>query len=324
MKECPEGNIQKLADPLTGVKISKKPTSNKTYCTSCGKAGHLNINCWGTCPACNQLGHRPRSCELSVQERRRIERARKRKLRAVLKKRNLKKKSNEPQFDLKLPGDEDDSDSNYWIDSLSNDGETVVGSSEGEREDPQEDSDEEEASEAVMRVKEVIDGVTDDDIKSAMEMIRNAKETDNSAQGLISSNTDFRSANLENFLFDSGASVSIMGEIMARENKLTIRRLARPRNVHEASGAKLDIIGTADMFVKIRAIGKTKKLRCLILRGSNVDREVLISCKMLKRWDLIHKTFPHETVGQYVRQTIKLHKAAAVYEESAIPSKGPT
>ena len=47
---------------------------------------------------------------------------------------------------------------------------------------------------------------------------------------------------------------------MARENKLTIRRLSNPRNVHEASGAKLDIIGTADMFVQIRAIGKTKKL----------------------------------------------------------------
>ena len=36
MKECPEGNIQKLADQLKGVKISKKPTSNKN-CTFCGK-----------------------------------------------------------------------------------------------------------------------------------------------------------------------------------------------------------------------------------------------------------------------------------------------
>merc|ERR1711888_421743 len=99
-------------------------------------------------------------------------------------------------------------------------------------------------------------------------MIKNAKETDNSAQGLISGNTDFRTSNLETLLFDSGASVSIMGEIMARENKLTIRRLSKLRNVHEASGAKLDIIGTADMFVKIRAIGKAKQLRCLILRGA--------------------------------------------------------
>merc|ERR1712082_79689 len=114
-----------------------------------------------------------------------------------------------------------------------------------------------------------------------MEIIKNAKETDNSAQGLISRDTDFRSSNWEIFLFDSGASVSIMGEIMARENKLTIRRLSKPRNVHEASGAKLDIIGTADRFVKIEPIGKTKKLRCLILRGRGVDREILISCKML-------------------------------------------
>ena len=58
----------------------------------------------------------------------------------------------------------------------------------------------------------MVDGVSDEDIKSAMDMIKNTKETDNSAQGLISSNTDFRSSNLETFLFDSGASVSIMGE----------------------------------------------------------------------------------------------------------------
>ena len=108
---------------------------------------------------------------------------------------------------------------------------------------------------------------------------------------------------------------------MARENKLTIRRLSKPRNVHEASGAKLDIIGTADMFVKIAAIGKTKKLRCLILRGSGMDREVLISCKMLKRWDLLHETFPHETVRQYVKRKLKLQKVASVFNKSAIPSK---
>ena len=54
---------------------------------------------------------------------------------------------------------------------------------------------------------------------------------------------------------------------MARENKLTIRRLAGPRNVHIASGDKLDIIGTADMFVKIRAIGKTKNYDVLSCGG---------------------------------------------------------
>merc|ERR1712215_407674 len=108
---------------------------------------------------------------------------------------------------------------------------------------------------------------------------------------------------------------------MAQENKLTIKSLSKPKNVHDASGAKLDIIGTADMFVKIEAIGKTKKLRCLILRGSGVDREILISCKMLKQWNLIHESFPHETVDNFVKRKLKLQKVASVFDKSSISSK---
>ena len=118
MKECPEGNIQKLADQLKGVKASKKPKSNDN-CTNCGQEGHLNINCWGTCPACEQTGHRPGTCQLSTQERIKREKNRKRKLKAVLQKRRLKRKLDKPQFELNLPDEEDDSSSNFWADSLS-------------------------------------------------------------------------------------------------------------------------------------------------------------------------------------------------------------
>ena len=53
-----------------------------------------------------------------------------------------------------------------------------------------------------------------------------------------------------------------------------------------------------------------------------MDREVLISCKMLKRWDLIHETFPHETVGSYVRRiNLQSNRVAAIYEKSATSSK---
>ena len=76
----------------------------------------------------------------------------------------MRKKSNEPNFDLKLPDDEDeDSDSNHWIDSLSNSRETVAEFPGEDRhgtasnrmdpvEDSQEDSEEEDASDTVMRV----------------------------------------------------------------------------------------------------------------------------------------------------------------------------
>ena len=113
-----------------------------------------------------------------------------------------------------------------------------------------------------------------------------------------------------------------MGEQIARENNLTINRLAKPRNIYEASGAKLDIIGSCDMYIKLKVLGKTKQLRCLILRGHDVDREVLISCKMLKRWDLIHLTFPHETVGSYVRRVnLQSNRVAAIYDKPETSSK---
>ena len=53
-----------------------------------------------------------------------------------------------------------------------------------------------------------------------------------------------------------------------------------------------------------------------------MDREVLISCKMLKCWDLIHETFPHETVGSYVRRiNLQSNRVAAIYEKSSTSSK---
>ena len=44
IKTNPEGDIEKLADQLTGLKISKQPTPTKLNCTNCGRAGNLTIN----------------------------------------------------------------------------------------------------------------------------------------------------------------------------------------------------------------------------------------------------------------------------------------
>merc|ERR1712030_120826 len=114
-----------------------------------------------------------------------------------------------------------------------------------------------------------------------------------------------------------------MGETVAIENRLEIKSLTKPRNVHEASGRRLDILAAADMWVKIAAIKTMKRLRCLILRGSGVDREVLVSCKMLKKWRLLHQSFSHETVEDFCnrKNKIKTQKIAAVYDKSSISSK---
>merc|ERR1711888_89831 len=76
------------------------------------------------------------------------------------------------------------------------------------------------------------------------------------------------------------------------------------------------------MWVKIAAINTMKRLRCLILRGAGVDREVLVSCEMLKKWGLIHSSFPHETVEDFCKKKIKIksQKVAAVFDKSPVSS----
>ena len=71
----------------------------------------------------------------------------------------------------------------------------------------EESTDDEEEAEEVKTVKEVMGDVSVSDIISAIERIKTAKDNDNSANGLVSNNMDFRDAREERFLFDTGAKI---------------------------------------------------------------------------------------------------------------------
>ena len=70
---------------------------------------------------------------------------------------------------------------------------------------------------------------------------------------------------------------------MAQDNHIQVTRLNTPRNIYEASGHPLNIIGECEFYVKLSVLGKVKRLTCLVLRGAEVDQEILISCSMLKQ-----------------------------------------
>lgn len=115
----------------------------------------------------------------------------------------------------------------------------------------------------------------------------------------ISNSTVFRNANDEMFLLDSGVGVNIFGEDIAIDYNIKMHILKQKRLVTEASGNLLNIIGSCEIFVKIPFIKTVKTLECLVLRGNNVDREILVCCDTLKKLDLIHSTFGRETVTNY-------------------------
>ena len=78
-----------------------------------------------------------------------------------------------------------------------------------------------------------------------------AKDSENTVEGYVSKNTNFRSNQArEMFLFNTGATVSIIGLEVARDNGLKMSKLKNPRNIIEASGAKLDIVGQYKFYIK--------------------------------------------------------------------------
>ena len=116
---------------------------------------------------------------------------------------------------------------------------------------------------------------------------------------MVSNRLNFRSARTERLLLDSGAQVNIVGEAIANDAKVKIVKLQKERFVTEASGNLLNIIGVCELYIKLPCLKSAKKVECLVLRGSAVDREILISCDMLLKWDLIHSSFGKETITDY-------------------------
>ena len=46
-------------------------------------------------------------------------------------------------------------------------------------------------------------------------------------------------------------------------------------------------------------------MNAMVLKGNNMDREILVSRTVLKQWILIHDSFPVETIDQYVHRYLK-------------------
>ena len=106
---------------------------------------------------------------------------------------------------------------------------------------------------------------TDSEVMRVVDSIRAAKHSENHVNGQISHKLDFRQALTEVFLFDTGASVSIIGEKVAQDNQIHVTRLDTPRNIYEASGHPLNIVGECEFYVKLSVLGKVKRLTCLVL-----------------------------------------------------------
>ena len=71
-----------------------KNKGSEENCVNCGQKRHLRRNCWGNCPECGELGHRPGECQISPDKVRAREKRKKRRRRNINNKRLNVRRSN--------------------------------------------------------------------------------------------------------------------------------------------------------------------------------------------------------------------------------------
>ena len=115
---------------------------------------------------------------------------------------------------------------------------------------------------------EYIDSCSDLEVKKALDQtnfaskVKSIKQGDSHCQGEVSNSTDFMNIRREVFLFDPGAGVSIIGEAIAKDNKIKVYKLKTPRKIVEASGNELDIIGSCEIFCKETQVSRIMRQSC--------------------------------------------------------------
>ena len=65
----------------------------------------------------------------------------------------------------------------------------------------------------------------------------------------------------------------------------------------EASGSELEILGTARIFLETVVLGPARQIiEVAVIAGTDNNKEVLLSLGLMKVCDLIHDSFPLESV----------------------------
>ena len=71
------------------------------------------------------------------------------------------------------------------------------------------------------------------------------------------------------------------------------------------SGSELDILVTAMIYMKAEVLGTAKKhTEIAVVRGQDDTKEILVSLKLMKLWNVLHMKFPREDVTSYMLRMI--------------------
>ena len=134
----------------------------------------------------------------------------------------------------------------------------------------------------------------------------------NSDAGRQSNDRD-KSVQEESTCWDTGCTYPVASLAVMKELKAEIMPLTQDLIIVEASGSELKILGTAVIYMQAEVLGDDrKKLEVAIIEGQEGSKEILVSLKLMKAGNVVHQSFPRESVTCSIQRN-KLDKNYTSY-----------
>ena len=321
----PGGNLKTLrseikrAEGSVWYKGAHRNTAKRTedrYCGDCDSITHNKKDCWGACTHCGKRNHRSSDCNKNKRETEQKEKEKgneeaKAKKALVNKKKKekrkeakAKKKAERAQADAK----EEKEASNTESEASEEDSPVQARKARLERVGLS------GAARRAISFQNELLNMSEEESTELATSITSAlarKAAGNSSPVFKAEVTPTRTAEkgrMEDLVADTGCTKNIVGADICRDNCIKITPLEGMK-ITDAAGNYLNISGTAEFFVKSQVLGaRRKRVRAAVLEGNNSEREILISLELLQKWDLVHPSFPMETVSSYILSMNKSKK----------------
>ena len=110
-------------------------------------------------------------------------------------------------------------------------------------------------------------------------------------------------------IMESGCTHPLTTFTVTEAIRKNINPLTRPIEIVEASGDNLKILGTVQAYLECEVLGGRKLVEAAVIEGEGAS-EVLVSLGLMKKWDLIHDSFPQETVSDFLTRMTNKTKIA--------------
>ena len=100
-----------------------------------------------------------------------------------------------------------------------------------------------------------------------------------------------------------GCTYPVASLAVIKELKAKITHLTQDLIIVEASGSELQIPVPAVIYIKAEVLGEDrKKLEVAMIEGLEGSKEVLVSMKLVKAWNVLHQSFLRESVNSYIKR----------------------